>query len=395
MSRIFLREVLALSVFLGFVAQCPAVRPDVMKIPQPELSLDAATAVTTATQEFTTETSDAASAPVVLPKSTPKPTPVPFTAATLDTHIMPKSAPPDRRSILSIVYNGYRRSSLEPCGCVSHKLGGIDKEARVLQRIHELSIPVLKVDAGGYVRDMAAGNAAAGGKYILGALAAMDFDVINIGFTDAAMGSKYLKEALGDHADRLVSANIVDATSAPLFANYRIVPLKLMNGETVKVGVTGVTRPRVSIARQDSNILPQTDCIMTDPATALKAVLPELKSKSDIVVLLAYENRDVAKNLLSTLDPDNGIDVVVAGEFIQATNQIDAVQGARLVSGGFEGRQVGHLVLDWKQGKIANAVNQLVEIVQNIEPVPRISEYITRYLADIQGVDQTATAQAH
>ncbi len=128
--------------------------------------------------------------------------------------------------MLSVVYNGHRRSSLEPCGCVSHKLGGINREAQVVERLKELSLPVVKLEAGGYIRDnaLASENFRVASKHLLKALAALDYDVLNVGAPDALAGKSFLAENLESYADRLVSGIIVDPTSsAPPFSKYRII----------------------------------------------------------------------------------------------------------------------------------------------------------------------------
>ncbi len=314
-----------------------------------------------------------------------KVTPVPMSLQELDTHIMPAGAPPDRRSVLSVVYNGYRRSSLEPCGCVSHKLGGIDREAQVVERLKALSLPVVKLEAGGYIRDnaLASENFRVASKHLLKALAALDYDVLNVGAPDALAGKAFLAENLGKHADRLVSANIVDPTSsAPLFSKYRIIEVKLGDGTQVRIGVTGVTRQRIGVSPQAPTFQ------VLDPLPAIKEVVKELQGNCDFIILLAYMNRETLRQTLEQLGPDPGIDVAIAGEFLGVFHQIDNVNGVRMVSGGFEGRHVGHLLLQMQNGKIAQALNKLVDIEQTIPPHPDYSHFITDYLKELTDSQQ-------
>ncbi|MGB9690713.1 MAG: hypothetical protein ACPL7D_00930 [Candidatus Sumerlaeaceae bacterium] len=313
-----------------------------------------------------------------------KVTPAPMSSAQLEMHVLPTGLPPNRNNLLSIVYNGYRRSSLEPCGCVSHKLGGIDREATIIEAITSAGLPMIKLDAGGYVRDLAAQSPTfrTATKYLLGALAALDYDVFNVGATDIEIGRQFLENSLGAKKDRLISANIVDlATSSPLFAPYRILDVKLRNGETVKIGVTGITRPRITIATFEQ--APK-GYVVTDPVVALRKVLPELDKKCDIVILLAYLNREALTNdVLSKLGEDAKVDIAIAGEFSGLRNAIENASGIRLVTGGFEGRQIGHLVLDIRNGKIAQDFLKMVEIEQTISPRPDISKFITNYLLEL------------
>lgn len=313
-----------------------------------------------------------------------KVTPAPMNAKALETHVMPAGLPPNRNSLVSIVYNGYRRSSLEPCGCVSHKLGGIDREAAVIDAISSGGLPILKVEAGGYVRDRAeqSQNFRVATKHLLQALAAMDYDAFNVSVMDMEIGKDFLTKALGPKADRLISANVVDlATSAPMFATYRIVPVTLRDGTQLRFGITGITRARLGLVVPGS---PAPSYGVVDPVEALKKVLPELEKKFDIVILLAYMNREaLANDVLSKLDPQAKLDIAIAGEYMGNRNDVENVRGVRVVSGGFEGRQVGHLVLEIRDGKINQQFNKLVEIEQTIPPKPDISRFISDYLTEL------------
>lgn len=313
-----------------------------------------------------------------------KVTPAPMSAIALETHVMPAGLPPNRNNLVSIVYNGYRRSSLEPCGCVSHKLGGIDREAAVIDAITSGGLPLVKLEAGGYVRDMAAESQAfrTATKYLLRALSEMGYDAFNVAATDLEIGKDFLTEALGPKADRLISANIVDpVTSAPLFSAFRVIPVKLRNGSELRLGVTGITRSRIGIVTPGAQAKPYA---VGDPVEALKKVLPKLQKESDVVILLAYMNREVlANDVLARLDNTARPDIAIAGEYLGSRNDIENAQGVRIVSGGFEGRQVGHLVLEMRDGKVAQQFNKLVEIEQTIPPKPEISKLISDYLKEL------------
>ncbi|MCX7625390.1 MAG: hypothetical protein N2Z21_04185, partial [Candidatus Sumerlaeaceae bacterium] len=310
-----------------------------------------------------------------------KVTPVPMSAPALETFVMPVGLPPNRNNLLSIVYNGYRRSSLEPCGCVSHKLGGIDREAAVLEAITSGGLPLVKLEAGGYVRDMAAESQAfkTATKHLLRALSALGYDVFNVSATDLEIGKDFLIDALGARADRLVSANLVDpVTSEPLFKTYQIIPVTLRNDTNLRLGVTGITRGRIGIPTPGA--APKSYAVQ-DPVEALRKVIPELQKKCDVVILLAYMNREaLANDVLSRLETAVRPDIAIAGEYLGNRNDVENVSGVMVVSGGFEGRQVGHLVLEIRDGKIAQQFNKLVEIEQTIPPKAEITQIVTDYL---------------
>lgn len=365
--------------------------------------------------------------------STPRPTPAPLTQEELDKLTFPPNSPKESSSVLAIHYNGYRRSQLEPCGCISKQLGGIDKEARLIQRTADLGIPVVKVDAGGFMKDMPNDNILMMTKHLLRALSAMKVDAINVGFMDLGGGVKYLKDIQTSLSLPFISANVVDQTSATLFEPYKIVTAKLKNGETVRVGIIGVTRPRVQaqppqrasaselqwttlaeMAKRDEcrewiafePALPQEEVVhamggpaapataaetyrFTDPLEALQKYLPELREKTDFIVLLVYDTRDNATKLMNSIGPNSGIDLVVAGEYVALTGKSTDVQGAKLVTTGYEGKHAGLMIVEMDDKNVTATYDHMIEVLQSIPVIPGVTKFITEYKQD------TSTLVAH
>lgn len=311
---------------------------------------------------------------------------------------------------------------IEPCGCVSHQLGGIDKEARLVEWLKEHELPTLKADAGGFMKDVPNDQAILASRFVLRALALMKYDAINVGYPDLSAGLKFLRDERTSLSLPLISANVLDATSSPIFMPYKIVPVHLTTGTEVRIGFIGVTRPRVQNApvtmamdtswRSEVAVLPITlesgadnyveegrskggdrggpsetrsagetsDAYsITEPYEALQKYLPELRKSCDVVVLLSYATREVTSNLVKKLGNDSGIAIAIAGEWMQAAGNVTDVNGVRLVSAGFEGRQVGHMMVEISEKKVASVSNVLVEVVQSIPTVPAMTEIIAEY----------------
>jgi hypothetical protein len=395
----------------------------------------------------TTETAAGTPAPPAAP--TPKPTPVPLTENQMDQLFIPRDVPAERDGMFSLVYSGYRHSVMEPCGCVSHQLGGIDKEARLPARLAQLGFPMAKADAGGFLREAATPNYVVQTKHTMAAVAQMKYDVVNVGFPDVTQGMKYLRDLQSSYSLPFVSANIVDSAGKPLFDPYKLVTLDLKDGQKVRVGFIGITRSRTQVPAQpvaqykpatpppsmaaphgaltpkpvlparpekafpeklvpavgdksatepqaflgaepakglgaDTPAEPSAEGYeIKDPAEALQKYLPELREKADVIVLLDYENRQSCAGLLQKLGEGTGINVAVAGEYAGVSTGVDEVFGTRLVSAGFEGRQVGHMMIECKDKKPARFFNTLVEVVQTLPVVPEVTAFITAYKAEL------------
>lgn len=312
------------------------------------------------------------------PTPTPAPTAVPLTPEKLDAHLVPTQFLGRTSDVVAILYSGFRRSQIDPCGCVTNQLGGLDREARLTGRIDELKIPNIKVDAGGFIRDMADATLVEQSKHLLKGMGRMGYQVVNVAFTDLMLPPDQLEATASEAGLKLVSANIVNTSGEPVFAPYEVVDVTLTNGESLKVGVLGVTRPRIELTTANDTPMPATSdgsLTITDPAAAMNKYLPELAEKSDFVVVLNYDRRSNGDRIVNSIQNRDLVDVVVLGENNQLQGNAQAVDGVQVVSGGYEGRQLGTLYVELKDDNdIASVWNKHIEIVQTIPPVPEITQ---------------------
>jgi len=321
------------------------------------------------------------------PTPTPKPPEKPMTQEQLDKHVVPSNVLNQTSNVISLAYSGYRRSTVDPCGCVTHQLGGIDKEARLIKRLEELKIPVVTVDAGGFVRDMPTDRDFERSKTALQALKVMGVDAVNVSFTDLGGGVDKLKEIATAADVKLISANVAGGDGNLLFDPYVIIDAKTAEDKPIKIGVIGVTRPRVAITTKPSDAAAATtgsatgaqkrgagnSFTITDPTEALVKHVPELRGKADVVVALLYDRRDHAPTLINTLSAEAHPDVVITSEWLNPNTAIMNAGSTRIVSAGFEGRQMGLLTLGFEGTKLSTASNQLVEILQTIPPLAEVT----------------------
>lgn len=109
-----------------------------------------------------------------------------------------------------IYYSGNRRSELEPCGCKKKQLGGIDREAGYLESSEVTSNTFIKLDSGGFILGVSSPTYNLKSKYLLKALSKLNYDAINVSYTDMNKGLKFLCEAESEYKLNFISANIVD-----------------------------------------------------------------------------------------------------------------------------------------------------------------------------------------
>lgn len=134
-----------------------------------------------------------------------------------------------------------------------------------------------------------------------------------VGVDAATPGERELLHGPGKMADLersgppFVSANIRTADGKRPFDTDMV-----LTAGGLRVGVTGVTAPRVLLEGRgaDETASAAAAWSLEDPATALQSVLPGLRRKSDVVVLLAHMPAHEAMSLVQGL---SGVDVVIVG----------------------------------------------------------------------------------
>jgi 2',3'-cyclic-nucleotide 2'-phosphodiesterase (5'-nucleotidase family) len=327
---------------------------------------------------------------------TPKPKEEPMTPEKLDQHLVPSEFLGRTSDVLALVYSGFRRSQVDPCGCVTHQLGGLDKEARLVKRIDELNVPAIQLDAGGFIRDMGDEKAINQSKFLLKGLGQIGYNAINVGYTDLSLSPADLKAAADEAGVKLVSANITDQSGQLAFDPYIVEEVKLTDGSNLKVGVVGVTRPRVEVAGANPTPAPGPGAVagaavggatVTNPLEAINKYVPEVAEKADFVVILSYDRRSNADKIIGGINDKNLVDVLIMGENNQIQGTVQAIDNIQVVSGGYEGRQLGTLYVELNdEQNVASTWNKHIEVLQTIPPVAEI----TKIIEEVHGADNPA-----
>lgn len=151
---------------------------------------------------------------------------------------------------LTLLYNGCRSSKIEPCGCRALNLGGIGKEAAMVQTIRRENPQTLFIDAGGYFKEFADRPMKLQTWFMLKALASLDCQVMNVGFPDLQQGMASLQYFKKEFHLPFISANVVSSTTGkPIFDACKSFEMTLANGETMRVAVAGVTAASRDVSR--------------------------------------------------------------------------------------------------------------------------------------------------
>ena len=208
---------------------------------------------------------------------------------------------------------------------------------------------VVVVDAGDFCGATSTSGSARG-LFLLEAGKSMGSDAVTFGAGDAVLGADMLRSLASDPSIPLVSANLEADGGEPL----GLPKSRIVEKDGVRVGITAVTVPRAA----EAEMLAGVHVRARDARESLAPVLPELRRKADVVVLLARTSLDEAKVLVEGF-PDL-VDVVVIGAlepgrglvgpenggavYVVAGDRGQAIGRARMAIGA--GRKPEHVVAD-------------------------------------------------
>lgn len=175
-------------------------------------------------------------------------------------------------------------------------------------------------------------------RTLLDGMERLGYRVVNVAERDLALGYDEFKKNVEGSGLHFVSANIVrQGTTERVFPAYEVLEVPTPKGKPLRIGVVGVTRfsPVWQKAGPSGSNL-----ALAPPAEMLKAVIPEVRPKADLVVLLAALNRDDAARLAREIE---GIDFVFGayGGIYDTTFRKDSA--ATVLYTGNQGRYVGEV----------------------------------------------------
>ncbi|HQR37577.1 MAG TPA: hypothetical protein PLF26_04165 [Blastocatellia bacterium] len=232
-------------------------------------------------------------------------------------------------------------------------------------------VAVLQVDCGHIFSDDQAGKTSAEdvrvkNEWVLRAYEQFKLQAANVSQRDLPFLATMMTKA--DYAanlkqfpmlDRMVSANVVPASDAVVaFKPYVIVDVrsKRAGAKPVRVGILGVSD-------QQAEKKPVAGYNITDPVEAARKVVPELRKKCDLVIVLAYTDRDLAKKI--GLDT-TGVDLILAAHQFPLYNTVEEAGDAVVAYVANQTKWIGEMRLykssDSKDMAITNYLHRDVPL---------------------------------
>jgi len=171
---------------------------------------------------------------------------------------------------------------------------------------------------------------------VLSGMNLMKYDVVNVGEGELSLGSAFFQEIVNHSALSFVSANIVGNRNT--FPGIK--PYVVMDYGKFRVGITGITAS-VFFDIDDPN---KEGLMVGNHVKALKEIIPELRRKADIIILLSHLGYKATVDLFR-FNQLSDIDVAIAGHGRKLLRDAEEINGTLIVQSSMGGEYLGKLAL--------------------------------------------------
>jgi 2',3'-cyclic-nucleotide 2'-phosphodiesterase (5'-nucleotidase family) len=179
--------------------------------------------------------------------------------------------------------------------------------------------------------------------YMVEMMDRLGYDVVTLGEREFSFGQKYLLDTFKKTKIDLVSANLVYSDTKKPFVK----PYVIRKVGPIRVAVTGLMLKDLKL-----RTLPDEPGLeILDPVATAKELIPTLRKKADVVVVLSHLGVTEGQRLTIEVP---GIDVMVFGHQAGLFKQIVQTQGVVNVRGGERGQYIPAIHLVLEDGKITS-----------------------------------------
>ncbi len=262
---------------------------------------------------------------------------------------------------LRVYYTCDTHGHLYPCDCDTGKDGGVARRATVLAARSDDSLLVDAGDVTGGARDWELLEF----EYLLRAYELLGYDAVNLGHREAAFSLKQLR-AFSARCDLLISANLVDIEAREVVPPWRVATLS----DGFKVGLLGVMDDTLAPDEWGEGLM------LIPPDVAIAQVLPELRKKVDIVVLLAFADDE---NLMYLADSFPEIQLIVGGRIAQTMNEPLRVNDSLIAGITDKGKTIGTLTVELQATGISAYSNAIVPLNYKVPDESRTAALLAEY----------------
>jgi 2',3'-cyclic-nucleotide 2'-phosphodiesterase (5'-nucleotidase family) len=276
---------------------------------------------------------------------------------------------------LILFYGGEQHGSMDTCGCGKTPRGGFPRTSRIvgLTKDRNPDTPVLLVNIGGWLDDTIGldgslrSDVQLANEWMMRGLQSSGWDAINIGYQDLP----YL-DSLTEFPEAALSGNLEGLGGVGTPA-----PFLIREFDGLKVGITAVSAAGLTF------IVPK-NYRFQDPVESLKASLPRLNERADVVIVLGYglgrQANEVAKL--------EGIDVLVEGDRFHSNFGTQWVGDTLWVRSRYETQVLGELRLWLEDGAMVRGLERRISLDAQVAPDPTLQALVEEAAASLAGAQR-------
>ncbi|MDR1952776.1 MAG: bifunctional metallophosphatase/5'-nucleotidase [Elusimicrobiota bacterium] len=215
------------------------------------------------------------------------------------------------------------------------------------------------------------------GADVLKVLNMMDYDAFTPGNADFLWGGQHTVNMLKKAKFPVISANFYYKGKRV----YKPYIIKTING--VKFGITGVSPVSAQVASIESQMI---DYEFRNPIDELKKVIPDLRQKVDVVIVLAHigkmetNKNDEYVSVQKIVAAVDGIDIIIDGHDHVRLEAGQKIGNTFIVNTGEYNKWISDLTLEISGKKIIGESAKLLDkkFFANIEPDPAVEEFVKK-----------------
>jgi 2',3'-cyclic-nucleotide 2'-phosphodiesterase (5'-nucleotidase family) len=288
--------------------------------------------------------------------------------------------PGGKAADLELLATGDVIGYIETCGCKLTPAGGLSRRSWLVNQIRTEfpQVPIVLLDTGNF-----SDNPTAGGevrtRMLLDTMVKLGTKVAGIGERELNLGYDDFHKRIQGVDMKFVSTNIVkDGTSAPAFPPYAVIEVAGRDGKPIRIGVMDVVRYNPTWQKAGPE---GTNLAVAMPETMVAKFLPEVRAKSDVVVVMAALAKDDAVALAAKLQGVDLMLVAYGGVYSTVEEKSGSV---RMLYLGNQGKRVAEnrVTLDGKR-RVADVTTYMHFLTAHYPDDPAMKDAVDKVEAQI------------
>jgi len=254
-------------------------------------------------------------------------------------------------------------------------IGGAARRATLIKEIEKKNPNTIALSAGDWI----SGTPVSGlfkGKADWETLNIMDYKAMAIGNHEFDYGQAALREAVKTSKVPFLAANIYQKDGSCFAKPYIIV-----NKGKTRIAIVGLTTPETPIVTHPKNV---EGLEFEDPAVTFFKLLPTLKKKADIIIVLSHLGYEEDIQLAKQYPKD--IQVIVGGHSHTKIDSYNNSEGPVIVQAYQWGAFLGKLDVKIDNRKVLSAKAELLPINSQIKSDPAVESLLKTYTSKIDAL---------